>query len=1673
MGGRVLLVTIDAAMNLSSEMSKTPHFANIKFGHSRVTAERAWLTARNLPVRRVVSLRMMPTSERVRRAGMEVTSADCSDRDRSKCAGSVKDPRSGPGGGQEECARCKAYAANCSGHSMFIQLPADTEAKMPRMIFSPLALTRLEAVPACFQLVHVGGEMHLGPLLDVGWEAVGYDKPFDRIGEVASKRKSSVAVSLVECRGWSAAHGVTHLAAGHCGVAKIRINDKKMGNVSEVWTPARLYQELDMETLPDGSKVPRSDDQFRQIGFSPLPLAPEGAEHKAWLLEALFQSSIYVTPYPERQQLPGAPVMDYGDLTNKLKAIAKVILEDFPAFEAKNRAAAATYPATNDSTKDAEKKLALLEEIEAFYEANVIDYYHTLILRNAREAAGDRSNDRHHVESIIASMCGKNRQLRDAMSKRLDNTGRTVVAASSDCKSGEIAMPLVMMNRNTVTETVRRWNKQPIINKLLAIAERGGSPGPHITINPPSATGMQRTNVFQLMGLSDIKARITSLAEGDVVTRSLVNGDTVWLNRQPTLWDNGYLGFRIKMGTEEHVIGMNPMDCPSFNADFDGDEMNTIAVRFPSGAFEVAALGSRERRMISRQAGNPVLSLALDSMVGFHLASKPDTVIRAEHLQGVLRDASDKVVALASTFLTAGDDVIHTRDLLSMCITAHLGDTYCYRTGGKTYILNGRVVTEMETKQLARRHDGLLSHAIRSRGTTRAKEMLDDTYVVCVALARVMGVTLRMTDYQVYLSSAMAEKELQAALTEVKSSRVWVDADEADRIQMLTAALEQLMFEPWRLPEAARDRVLGEVSAWLQADDSPNATEVAALLLATAPDLHGTPEEVAAVLARARDTEEWLHLSHQQKLDVLAGAAAGALSPARAAAMNEVTVRLVEALKLGGLAAVDTSALRLASQPAMAVLAAWLQAPAPTGEVVRLMFRQAGIQAGARSLKAVNVDEMMSYALPFMRVILRHHHSGRCTNEDFFSAAANIKSAANDIIEGSLPDNHPLIVFLKKAVTKNKGNISTVSAPMGDKTDRSALLNKKDLSAINDVFKDRASISFPANWLSDPEAQRYIATSLQRGVTHEALAYLAAHARIAMWKSSMGTADPGHLNKIFNFSSCGLHVNEDGGLSDGAGCVVQIVHADTSARDRMVEVLLTPVAPGSEPSLDEVTLGTPMTAGSAEAAFLLRAGRRTAAGVKLRLPVPVADIHETLVRCSAAGERVTAEEAAALVEDCADSIEETCWIAGADRLYGRYDPDDKSPRAVLNPILAALWAVFDPARLAGCVSKAALQGAMARFAAEYRMSRIEPGENAGSVAVTAIFQGFTQKSLDSVHANSDSADYLTRMRNVANCKNSRPEVSARLRAGSPQELEYMVERARAWLTKRKLSDVASIRVVSESFGDAFTSALFFRFPEARMVLLTLDKARGWTAKLLQSAVLKELRDMSLDKHLANADAPAFALEIPMAVAGSRQAAQVAIMVKATETNRLAAALAGASVGLLRKVSVTITGNQAQLSGAVALPLPKASPLRTLIEAPPELGILPTSVSTNDPQDALLVKGAAAFRATIVGNLRSIFGDSVDSVHFRVIADFMACNACHSDDKLNRPPNQINPRGILTNSAGDFTPLFYMNSRKVMYRMVFNGGSENATFSPVVNKVVNSAPLRRGSQFTDFKAVKVR
>jgi DNA-directed RNA polymerase I subunit RPA1 len=53
-----------------------------------------------------------------------------------------------------------------------------------------------------------------------------------------------------------------------------------------------------------------------------------------------------------------------------------------------------------------------------------------------------------------------------------------------------------------------------------------------------------------------------------------VNGDVLLVNRQPTLHKPGIMGHLVRvLGGPEKVIRMHYANCATYNADFDGDEV--------------------------------------------------------------------------------------------------------------------------------------------------------------------------------------------------------------------------------------------------------------------------------------------------------------------------------------------------------------------------------------------------------------------------------------------------------------------------------------------------------------------------------------------------------------------------------------------------------------------------------------------------------------------------------------------------------------------------------------------------------------------------------------------------------------------------------------------------------------------------------------------------------------------------------------------------------------------------------------------------------------------------------------------------------------------------------------------------------------------------------------------
>jgi DNA-directed RNA polymerase I subunit RPA1 len=59
-----------------------------------------------------------------------------------------------------------------------------------------------------------------------------------------------------------------------------------------------------------------------------------------------------------------------------------------------------------------------------------------------------------------------------------------------------------------------------------------------------------------------------------IVHRHLTNGDVLLVNRQPTLHKPSIMAHLARILPKEQTIRMHYANCSTYNADFDGDEMN-------------------------------------------------------------------------------------------------------------------------------------------------------------------------------------------------------------------------------------------------------------------------------------------------------------------------------------------------------------------------------------------------------------------------------------------------------------------------------------------------------------------------------------------------------------------------------------------------------------------------------------------------------------------------------------------------------------------------------------------------------------------------------------------------------------------------------------------------------------------------------------------------------------------------------------------------------------------------------------------------------------------------------------------------------------------------------------------------------------------------------------------
>lgn len=157
-------------------------------------------------------------------------------------------------------------------------------------------------------------------------------------------------------------------------------------------------------------------------------------------------------------------------------------------------------------------------------------------------------------DGVIKALSGKQGIFRTLMlGKRLNRSSRLVIIGDPYLNIDEILVPYDVTLRLRISERV--WTGNISLMKKYA-----------------------RENKLWWES-EDIPALEDHVIVGKVYDRVLVNGDLVMFNRQPSLSKFSILAFKIKTfpGCTQNVFAFNPAVIASFNADFDGDEMNVYA----------------------------------------------------------------------------------------------------------------------------------------------------------------------------------------------------------------------------------------------------------------------------------------------------------------------------------------------------------------------------------------------------------------------------------------------------------------------------------------------------------------------------------------------------------------------------------------------------------------------------------------------------------------------------------------------------------------------------------------------------------------------------------------------------------------------------------------------------------------------------------------------------------------------------------------------------------------------------------------------------------------------------------------------------------------------------------------------------------------------------------------
>lgn len=299
---------------------------------------------------------------------------------------------------------------------------------------------------------------------------------------------------------------------------------------------------------------------------------------------------------------------------------------------------------TNNKNED--KFQFLHQQIDAFVQLQLD--VNSLVDSAASMSLADRLSGRAPPPGIKQTLEKKEGLFRKhMMGKRVNYAARSVISPDPNIETSEIGIPPFIAQKLTFPEPVTPWN----VDKLRRAVINGPNTYPgasHVEHDDGKVTSLEFLSLERRTALANTLLTPdgqTKLTHGNTplptylnkkVHRHLEDDDILLVNRQPTLHKPSIMGHRAKVLTREKTIRLHYANCNTYNADFDGDEMN---VHFPQNSLaraEAYNIANTDNQYLGPTNGNPLRGLIQDHISVAVWMTKRDTFFTREEYQQLL-----------------------------------------------------------------------------------------------------------------------------------------------------------------------------------------------------------------------------------------------------------------------------------------------------------------------------------------------------------------------------------------------------------------------------------------------------------------------------------------------------------------------------------------------------------------------------------------------------------------------------------------------------------------------------------------------------------------------------------------------------------------------------------------------------------------------------------------------------------------------------------------------------------------------------------------------------------------------------------------------------------------------------------------------------------------------------